>query len=280
MMYISSNHEQIFPDTPTLFRMSLQNTIPDFRLFPAHWHKGLELLFIDKGALEVTLQKTTYVARSGDIVVINPNVLHVGYTREAPSLHRVLILELENLCGVPELAALMRPYIKNTASFLPLVRDDKMFDIADKVFSLPESGEPELDFLRTTAAYRLLYRLYTYHTDKGYTVPSQRSRMQRVLDYIDEHYCENITVKQLSTIFQYEETYFGRLFKTATSLSLTEYVRILRLEKAKRLLRSENMEIAAVAEQCGFSDMNYFSRCFKKRQGMTAGEYRKSKRNT
>ena len=76
-------------------------------------------------------------------------------------------------------------------------------------------------------------------------------------------------------MFGYDESYFCRLFKSVVGVRPMEYIRVLRLEKARRLLTNEKKGISKVALECGFSDVNYFTRCFRRHYGITAGEYRK-----
>ena len=64
-------------------------------------------------------------------------------------------------------------------------------------------------------------------------------------------------------MFGYDESYFCRLFKSVVGVRPMEYIRVLRLEKARRLLINEKKGISKVALECGFNDSNYFSNIFK-----------------
>ena len=96
-----------------------------------------------------------------------------------------------------------------------------------------------------------------------------------MIEYIADHYSEDISSRSLSEMFGYDESYFCRLFRTVVGVRPMEYIRVLRLDKARRLMLDEKKSIAKVARECGFSDINYFSRCFRRHYGVTAGEYRK-----
>ena len=95
-----------------------------------------------------------------------------------------------------------------------------------------------------------------------------------IAEYIENHFRENISSKELSRRFGYDEAYFCRRFKSVTGLSPMIYIQILRLEYARRAIKNEKgVKISEISSSCGFSDPGYFARCFKKHYGMTPTEY-------
>lgn len=97
------------------------------------------------------------------------------------------------------------------------------------------------------------------------------------VQYLKEHYTENITLEDMSRVVYLSPYYFSHLFKKEMGVSFVEYLTSLRIEESKRLLRETPLYISAVAAKVGYSDVNYFSRVFKKMTGMTPSQYRKSK---
>ena len=74
--------------------------------------------------------------------------------------------------------------------------------------------------------------------------------------------------------------HFARQFKASTGLSPYQYVIVRRVERAQQLLREgDDLSLAAVAAGAGFSDQSQFSHHFKRRLGMTPGQFRRSARN-
>jgi len=102
------------------------------------------------------------------------------------------------------------------------------------------------------------------------------SRLNSVLQYIENHLSENITIKQLAGEAYLHPNYFIRLFKNKMGVSPINYINKKRLEKAKQLLSIENIPVNEVAMQSGFQNVSYFFNIFKKHIGMTPSEYRAS----
>ena len=92
--------------------------------------------------------------------------------------------------------------------------------------------------------------------------------------YIEENLLQDISMPQLATLFGYNEKYLGRLFKTKTGQSISEYCNTRRVSIAKKLLRTTRQRIADIAGQCGFNNVTYFNRIFKKVTGRSPQEYR------
>ena len=93
--------------------------------------------------------------------------------------------------------------------------------------------------------------------------------------YADEQYTDSITISELSATYRKNEKYLGRLFKREIGLSFGEYVLTKRLKKAEKLLKTTNEKIIEIALECGFDNISYFNRVFKKKNGVSPSEYRR-----
>ncbi|MDR3174878.1 MAG: AraC family transcriptional regulator [Treponema sp.] len=101
------------------------------------------------------------------------------------------------------------------------------------------------------------------------------ARVKAIEDYLLTHYHDpNMGVAELCQKFAISPSYFSRIFKGHTGLTLPEYLHNLRLAKAKDLLLNTSMSIGSIARETGFYNSRTFGRIFIKREGMTAGLYR------
>lgn len=107
-------------------------------------------------------------------------------------------------------------------------------------------------------------------TDKGIGGQS----ITLALDYISEHFRENLTLQSISDVVHLNKNYFCLLFKKQTGLNFMDYLIELRIREAKRLLAYNERRIYDVARSAGFNDVKYFSKMFKKVVGLTPVEYR------
>ena len=101
-----------------------------------------------------------------------------------------------------------------------------------------------------------------------------RPEIRKVMDYIADHYAEELPLEQVSGMVNYQNTYFSRLFKTETGCSYSDYVFRVRILRALELLGAKDLQIGEIAKKCGFSDISYFSMRFRQLCGMTPREWR------
>lgn len=96
------------------------------------------------------------------------------------------------------------------------------------------------------------------------------------LNYIDFHYMEPLSLETLAARFSVNKNYLSTRFHKEKGMTVTDYINQTRISRASGLLRHTSLSIQQVAEQCGFTDGNYFTRIFKKLRGATPNEYRGS----
>lgn len=100
--------------------------------------------------------------------------------------------------------------------------------------------------------------------------------VEMLVDYIRQHYEENITRNTLAEMVHFSPEYVGKTFKKQTGSSINDYVKKLRIEEAKRMLEETDNKVIDVALMVGFENMPYFSSVFKKYTGYSPAEYKKN----
>jgi two-component system response regulator YesN len=100
--------------------------------------------------------------------------------------------------------------------------------------------------------------------------------IKRVVEYINNHYEEEITLQGLSELFHINPSYISQLFRKETGMTFKEYLTKLRISYASALLADTNLSISQITHKAGYNDYFYFIKAFKKRKGKTPKQYRNS----
>lgn len=116
---------------------------------------------------------------------------------------------------------------------------------------------------------------------KGYRVVDLSTETQRLpkhkLDlitaYIQDHLDQELKLVDLAAVVGISQYYFSRLFKQSTGLAPYQYVVQQRVERAKQLLRQQNLTIADIALLCGFANQSHFTKLFRQVTGLTPKQY-------
>ena len=140
--------------------------------------------------------------------------------------------------------------------------------------AISASVTPEGERLADAAAYALLI-----HAANSRKAPALSDGVvERALHLIAEKWSfADWGVEQLAREVGLHRSAFSRRFTMATGLSPSEYVANLRMQSALSLLRSTRLSVQVIAQQCGFTDPDYFTRHFRRRQGITPTEYRQDR---
>lgn len=106
-------------------------------------------------------------------------------------------------------------------------------------------------------------------------VDGQNDTIHAILDYIEKHYMENITLATLSEYMYFSTAYLSKLIKKSTSYNFSKILTTIRMIKATELLKHTNLKIYSICEKIGMNDQRYFSQLFSKTFGKTPMAYRK-----
>lgn len=108
----------------------------------------------------------------------------------------------------------------------------------------------------------------------GEHAEGQDEKLQEMLDYIAQHYKEELDLAELSNIFNFNYSYLSTYFNTRMGEGFSEYLNRIRIKQACRYLTESSYSIAAVSDMVGYADQSYFCRVFKKITGETPSSYR------
>lgn len=199
-----------------------------------------------------------------------------GWDRETEFLQLYLeptLLNLLNyeLCGsdrvelIPQLSSFLDPLILNIGFALKTALETD--GLASRLYA---------DSMANALAIHLLSRYSTRkRVIKEYTGISEQ-QLKQVLDYINQHLEQNLSLAQLATVVQLSTYHFAHLFKQSVGISPHQYHIRCRVERAKQLLLKGDMTIVEIAQTVGFASQGHLNYHFKRLVGMTPGEMRRS----
>ena len=131
-------------------------------------------------------------------------------------------------------------------------------------------------WLRRNPGYRIksrallmmiIFRFYELIIFKEYPMIID-ARINKAVRFITDNYFEDLTIERVSEVTGLHPNYFGALFKDSTGLSFRQFLTAIRINHAENLLKGGLHNITEVATRCGFTDVCYFSRVYKKNRGI------------
>ncbi len=131
-------------------------------------------------------------------------------------------------------------------------------------------SERELDHLSADMLHKYCLMVKN-HSMTGYS-----QVVKDVISYIDFHYAEDLSLAFFAEMCSMSKNYLSALFKKEAGITLTDYIHQVRLRRAITLINSSSLSVTTVAASCGYNDINYFTRIFKRTYGMSPKQYQKS----
>lgn len=242
--------------------------------FKEHWHEHLQVFYFINGKGFLRCNTKSFNIIQGDVIIINSRDLH--YLESLNNDLRFYLIRIDlpflfsdqvDLCQTKYLS----PLSENLILFKNLIRNDDEIVRCIKTI-IKEYNKKEIGYELAVKAnlYNLVVLLIRNYIDKFVTKRqlafkiNNDERFYKVFEFVHSNFNKKISTLNLSNIAHVSPYYFCRIFKQITGKTTTEYINEVRLKKSIELLKNSNMNITEVAINCGFNDVNYFSRLFKK----------------
>lgn len=246
---------------------------------PLHAHKRVEILRVTAGSAKIQSGKTIIEAKKGDIMFIFPGTPHECIAKDEGVNFDIIMFDLALLKNdIAAFNSYIEIFESNYISCGEIIRSQEVSETLDKLYELCEKYPPQqsnyCSLYILGNIYVLFAELCKCIEEKSSTSIYADRAFGEIISYINTNYTKNITTQSISEHFKYNESYFSRKFKEITGVSSTKYIHLLRLQHAKALLLKKDTPIHIVAKKSGFSDINYFNRCFKKYFGLPPSKIR------
>lgn len=256
------------------------------RFVPWHWHRTVELFYMESGLLEYSTPggKTLFPAGSGGMV--NANVLHMTrtMTQTENNIQLLHIFDASLLAGAPG-SRIAKKFVaplvtapqleiiplfpENAAqqTILELIR--KAFYLSDREFGYEIKLRESLSEI-----WLLLFEQCGAMLSETKIQKKSNDKIKQLLIYIHEHYQEKITVPELAAAAYLSERECFRAFRDCLHMTPAEYIKSYRLQIACQLLAQGQESVTDVSHACGLGSSSYFGKVFREYTHRTPSEYR------
>ena len=257
----------------------------DFSAVNMHWHEEVEIIVIKKGIGIISVDLTEYEVKNGDIVFVMSGQLHAIRQLDNNAM------EYENILFKPSLLRSGGCDLCWDSFLLPMLSANvdipAVIGLDHAVYREIAEAIGQIDCLCDTkpSGYQLAVKGYLYlllyhmHSQcrTSSSRPPQRplAKLKTILSYVEAHYAEPITIEEMAGVCYYSKSYFMKFFKQSMGIGFIAYLNDFRLEIAARMLLSADANILDIGSACGFENLSYFNRSFKKKYGVTPGKFRK-----
>lgn len=229
-----------------------------------HWHLECELIYVQTGEVTVSHNNTAYHLQKEDCIFINSGEIHYIKGSE-DSITDILMFDTALLGNIsPKHFQLLYPRLRH---HYPVM--EYFHAIRDELKKKKEFYDVKVSCLMTDFIIDI-FRHEPLCEQKQLKDSSSIENYKNLLSEIEEK-CSYITFEDACDFMGLSKPYFSRFFKNISGMTFSQYLNIIRLEKAIQLLNhnTENLSITQIASSCGFDTIRHFNRVFKDFTGLS-----------
>ena len=255
------------------------------RYFPIHWHFEYEFIYVQNGKITVDIEGVSHSVKKGQGLFINKKYIH-SCTQPLPcNIQYACIVFGEQFLFPSATDFIFENEILplSHAQMMPPLfisgeqpwEQEVLQEIKKLLHRYQTAGMASALYMRIRLleVFDILLQNQAF-VPLNHQVEGRSDRIRSPILYIQNNIHRDIRVAELAEVQNICPEHFSRLFRSVTGVSPKQYILRCRMDHAAKLLHTRSTKIAEAALQCGFEDVNYFSRCFKKMKGFTPSEYR------
>ena len=249
--------------------------------YPIHWHNSIEIVYVVKGILDITIDTDSFTLKEKEVEIINVNEAH----KFSSSIdNKILIFNIDPF--------FFEKYYKdiNNVFFYTNSNDTEdqnspeyfqlktiLMEILCEYVQKLEDYDEEIEDILITLLYHLInnFHYLTYEKEELKEKTEQLDRYHRISKYIFNNYNYNITLQDIAKKEFLSTHYLSHEIKYATGYSFTDLINLTRVEESIKLLLDTTMSISEISEEIGFSHVRYYNKNFKIYYDCTPLQYRK-----
>ncbi|RDU24602.1 helix-turn-helix domain-containing protein [Anaerosacchariphilus polymeriproducens] len=250
-----------------------------------HWHSELEIFVLDEGMVQIIFADHSYVLRPGEGYFVNADVLHgIICNTDQPCRYRSVVFDQSVISGCTGSVfdkKYVNPFVKRGASSWVLnLRDTgsaaviSLFNVAFYACEMEPEG---YEFTVRDAMSKIIMLLNGHKEEKAVRVETmQEQRLKQMLNWIDEHYMDKVTVRLIADAAGVCERECQRTFAKVIKDTPIRYLMRRRIAIAADMLKSSNASNSEICALCGFESQSYFTKQFRLIMGVTPKQYQRN----
>ncbi len=280
--------DRVHGDSMFPFRIYMVDYLDGQVIFNMHWHPELEFIYVEKGIINVQVGTKKFQLEEGTGCFIPSEQLHGAYPCGDTSfkLHAVVFsIDFLRSFGYDLIES---HYLKAVKSFsfvhsmklTPQTPEERrMLQTIVQLIDAYSNKETSYELKVKGYLFLLFADIFTKqswieHEEATQKELTKTELLKKVLQYIDQHYKQKLTVLELASQVQMSEGHFNRFFKSLVRMTPMEYINTIRINKACTLLQKSDRKMLDIAMDVGIQNQSYFIRLFKKQKGCTPREYK------
>lgn len=238
-----------------------------------HWHNSLEIIVPFSGNLQVWLNGEDLILTDQDILIVNSKEVHQFTWLKDNGVFKGYCLQIRY-------DYVQKHFLESDICFKQPIDRQMTAILRNCILAIVTASKRSTDYasmLVESELLKLLYDLSFLLVKTKFLIKSDKykQKITDMVNYLEKHYNEDISMKQIASIFHMTERYFSKFFKENIGISPKQYLILFRLNHAVELLEKTDYPVTKIALICGFTSLSSFYSSFHKTYQKSPTAYRK-----
>lgn len=257
-----------------------------------HYHKETELTLVLKGTVTYKIHHQEFHLHAGDTIVVDTQDLHRITNSSEDVIMLTFYIDMEAFTDLyPNIdfmifaceelsqdASQRQQKMQNKISFLTHHMAEMMFLYRNSEDTLMTEKLQEILYLMVNQFQGFFIENREFRSGSDDVNQTDLDRLYRIIHYLYRNYSQKITLQDIAEMEHLSIYYASHLIKKLSGLSFQNLLNYIRVENSERYLNEDKYTLTQISEECGFSSLAYYNKCFKLWHGITPAQYRKQPR--
>ena len=241
--------------------------------FPVHMHEMAEIMCVTSGSVRFSVDGNAYLLSPGDVAVVFPLTIH-SYDELIGDVSGLVAIFPPDI--IPEYTSTFHSLVPEN----PVLRADaagpELPAVVARLHAMDMAENLPLSVAYLHVLLACVLHALSYHPVYDF---SDRSLGHRIMRYMDEHACDEITLDRVSHALGISASHLSHFFAYKLHISFRSYINAMRINRARLMMRDSGNTLTSISFACGYSNMRTFRRAFFKEMGCLPSEYMEVLRN-
>lgn len=273
------NHEIVL--TPATTGVHFFTSVDSGSYVTTHWHRAIEIIYIQSGSLTVTIESHTRELSAGQCILINSNIMH---STKCTAPNTAIVFQIPTDFAetyIPNINSLVFHINDDTTDPKEATKIDIFKNTLEKMQVANDMQPDGFLLVFNSLLFDILFQLYHNFSTPVLHANSNKKkkeldRLNPVLQYIAQNYNRPIPLQEIADIAILQPGYFCRFFKNTMGTTFLEYQNELRLSRIYQDLIETDDPVNIILERHGFTNYKLFRRMFRENFGDTPTNIRKA----
>lgn len=245
-------------------------------IVPLHYEDSIEILLCDNLIGEITIDNQSFKLGGRQVFVIPPYTVHANNIKTSDGTMYVVKISFDMLNPILNLPALFKYHGKQMSQLSYYIQEfNSLYAIVAEI--IRNNDNLLLCIGKIVELFNILLKYANVDSNDVYSTENilQASELRKLINWTQHNFQNKITLEDVANYMGYSKYYFCNKFKLITGTTYQKYLESVRISHACRLLIN-NTSITETCFKCGFSNVSYFIKVFKKIQGLSPKQYTES----